>query len=91
VRLTPAGRADRFEGAATDSGGQAFLKVRVRAAAQEGAANAALETLLAKLLSTARSRVRVVRGGKARLKIVAVEGLDRETIARRLAAAETGS
>jgi uncharacterized protein len=76
VRLTPRGGADRIEGWGRDDAGRLFLKARVRAAPVEGEANAALEALLAKALSVARSRVAVARGTTQRLKTVEIEGVD---------------
>lgn len=86
VRLTPRSSADRIDGWATDAAGREHLKVRVRAAPVEGEANAALEALLAKALGVPRSAVRVVRGQTARLKQVAVEGLDAGALRARLSA-----
>ncbi len=76
VRLTPAGGADHIDGVTVDSAGAPHLKVRVRAAPEDGKANAALEALLAKALGVAKSAVRVERGAAARIKSVAVDGVD---------------
>ncbi len=72
VRLTPKSSADRLDGPGADSAGAAFLKARVRALPEDGAANAALEGLLAKALGVARSAVHVEKGATSRVKIVAV-------------------
>lgn len=53
-----------------------MLKVRVAAAAADGAANAAVLALLAKALHVPKSSLTLVAGQTARLKRVAVEGLD---------------
>lgn len=87
VRLTPSGGADRIDGAATDADGKPYLKARVRAAPEKGAANAALEALLAKALRVAKSQVKVERGATARMKIVAIEGASAADIAALLGAA----
>lgn len=84
VRLTPRAGADRIDGWETDASGRRYLKVRVRAAPVDGEANAALEVLLAKTLGVAKSSVRVARGASARLKQVAIEGLDPPEIEARL-------
>ena len=76
VRLTPAGGADRVEGVAVDSAGEPHIKARVRAAPEDGKANAALEAMLAKALGVPKSAVRVERGATARIKSVAVDGVD---------------
>jgi uncharacterized protein YggU (UPF0235/DUF167 family) len=82
VRLTPAGGADKIEGLATDSAGQIHLKARVRAAPEDGKANAALEALIAKALGRPKSAAAVVRGAKSRLKIVRVTGDPTELMAK---------
>jgi len=85
VRLTPSGGADRIEGAAVDAAGEAHLKARVRAAPENGAANAALEAMLAKSLGRPKSDVSVERGHTARIKIVAAAGVSlEEAISKRL-------
>jgi hypothetical protein len=61
------------------------LKVRVRAPPQDGRANRALEQLLADALGLKNSAVTVASGHGSAHKRVAIEGLDREEIARRLA------
>jgi len=74
VRLTPRAALDRIDGRSLLSDGTEILAVRVRAAPEAGAANAALERLLAAALERPRSAARVVRGGTARLKEVEVSG-----------------
>lgn len=74
VRLTPRGGRDALDGPAALSDGRRVLKARVRAAPEDGAANAALEGLLAEALGVGRSAVSVVQGKTARLKTLAVEG-----------------
>jgi uncharacterized protein YggU (UPF0235/DUF167 family) len=58
--------------------------VRVRAAPVEGAANTALERLLADALGLPKSRVSVARGASARVKTVEIDGLDEAEVRRRL-------
>lgn len=72
VRLTPKGGADRIEGPAALADGAVVLAVRVSAAAEKGAANTALEKLIARALGVAATKVAVVVGHKARLKTVHV-------------------
>lgn len=62
-----------------------MLVVRVRAVPVEGAANAALEKLIAKTAGVAKSRVAVVSGMTQRLKTLRIEG-DSRTIAAALLA-----
>jgi uncharacterized protein YggU (UPF0235/DUF167 family) len=86
VRLTPSGGADRIDGVQSEADGVTLIKARVRAAPEDGAANAALEALLARALGVAKSRVRVVHGATARRKQVAVEGCGQAELAALIAA-----
>ncbi|HEY6995958.1 MAG TPA: DUF167 family protein [Xanthobacteraceae bacterium] len=74
VRLTPRGGRDAVEGVEELADGRSVLKARVRAAASEGEANAALIRLLAKALGVPPRDVRLVTGATARLKRVHVAG-----------------
>lgn len=74
VRLTPKGGRDAIEGPRALSDGRWVLAVRVRAAPEKGAANAALETLIAGAFGVARATVSVASGHKARLKTVHLAG-----------------
>jgi hypothetical protein len=76
VRLTPRGGRDAIEGVEELADGRSVLKVRVRAVASEGEANAALVKLLAKALGVPPRDVRLVAGATARLKRVQVTGAD---------------
>ena len=57
--------------------------MRVTAPPVDGAANVALERLLASELGVARSLVRVVAGASSRHKRVALKGVEPETLAVR--------
>lgn len=74
ARVQPKAASDRLDGWAADEAGRPFLKLRVRALPAEGAANAAVEALVAKALGVPKSAVRVVTGGKNRLKSLEIEG-----------------
>jgi uncharacterized protein len=74
VRVQPNASADRIEGPETDAAGRCYLKVRVRAVPEDGKANAAVEKLIAKHLGVPKSAVRVVTGGKNRLKGLEIDG-----------------
>lgn len=65
---------DRLEGIETASDGRSHLKARVRAVPENGAANHALEKLIAKALGMPASAVSVVAGGASRLKTLRVLG-----------------
>ncbi len=68
VRVTPNSSADKIEGLAEDDAGGVYLKVRVRAVPEKGAANKAVCRLIAKALGLPKSAVRVDSGDTARLK-----------------------
>ena len=74
VRLTPRGGRDAIDGVAQLADGRSVLKVRVRAAASEGEANAALMKLIAKSLGVAMRDVSLVAGASARLKHLRISG-----------------
>ena len=74
VRLTPKGGRDAIDGVETMSDGKSVLKARVRAAPEDGKANAALVELLAKSLRLPRSAVTVAAGHTSRVKTLDIEG-----------------
>jgi uncharacterized protein (TIGR00251 family) len=74
VRLTPKGGRDAIDGIETLSDGRTVLKVRVRAAPHEGAANAALGRVLAKALGVPPGRVALAAGATSRVKRVRIVG-----------------
>ena len=63
------------------------LKVRVQAPPEDGRANRALEALLAETLRLKKNAVTVVGGGSSARKRVAIAGLTRDEIVRRLGGA----
>lgn len=82
VRLTPRGGRDDVEGWARDDGGALHLKARVAAPPVDGAANAALESMVAKRLKRPRRAVRIVAGEHGRLKHLEIDGVDLADISR---------
>jgi uncharacterized protein YggU (UPF0235/DUF167 family) len=82
VRLTPKSAADAVTGAGDAAGGPVLL-VRVRAAPDRGAANLALEKVIAGWLDVPRSSVVVTAGGTSRVKTVTIAG-NAEAIAQRI-------
>lgn len=72
VRVQPGAKQDGIMGLADGA-----LRVRLKAPAIEGRANAALCALLAERLGTAKSRVEVLKGGSGRTKRVALRGARR--------------
>jgi uncharacterized protein YggU (UPF0235/DUF167 family) len=89
VRVTPRGGRDAVEGWARDDAGRPLLRLRVAAAAAEGAANAAVLALLAKALGRPKSALRLVRGETARLKQIEIDGLDEAELGRILGAPDS--
>lgn len=86
VRVTPRGGRDAVEGWARDQAGRPALRLRVAAAAADGAANAAVVALLARTLGRPKSAVRILRGETARVKQVEIDGLDEAEVSARLGA-----
>lgn len=86
VRVTPKGGRDAVDGWSTDEAGRPLLKVRVSAAASEGAANAAVIALLAGRLGVPRSAVRLLSGQTARVKRFEIDGATADRVARTLGA-----
>jgi len=74
VRLTPKGGRDAINGIEARADGRRVLKVRVRAAASEGEANAALVRFVAKTLGIAPRAVSLVAGETARIKRLRIDG-----------------
>jgi uncharacterized protein len=74
VRLTPKGGRDAIEGIEEMADGRSVVKARVRAAASEGEANAALISLIGRTLAVPPSRVTLVAGATARIKRLNVMG-----------------
>jgi len=70
------------EGWITDAAGRAMLKLRVSAAAADGAANAAVVALIARSLDVPRSAVRITSGETARVKRLEIAGADESDLAR---------
>ena len=60
------------------------VKIKLRAAAVEGKANAALIRFLAKQMELPRHAIVLQRGHKSRDKLIRVEGLSQEDVRRRL-------
>ena len=74
LRLTPRGGRDSIDGIEQSADGRSVLRVRVRALASEGEANAALLKLIARTLGVAQREVGLIAGATSRLKRVTVAG-----------------
>lgn len=65
-----------------DAEGRPMLKLRVAAAAADGAANAAVTALVARALGLPRSAVTIAAGQTARVKRLEIEGASAEDLER---------
>ncbi|MEW6255153.1 MAG: DUF167 family protein [Pseudomonadota bacterium] len=74
VRVTPKGGRDHVDGVVALSDGNEVLKVRVRVAPEDGAANAAVARLIAAAADIPPSHVSLVAGATARLKTFRLKG-----------------
>jgi uncharacterized protein YggU (UPF0235/DUF167 family) len=74
IRVTPRGGRDGIDGVDALSDGRSVLKVRVRAAPEDGAANDAVRQVLAKALGLPASAVNLQAGATARVKTFRVLG-----------------
>ncbi|MGX7704463.1 DUF167 family protein [Methylobacterium sp. Gmos1] len=83
VRATPRGGRDALDGVEIRDDGAAVLKVRVRAAPEEGAANAAVRDVLRRALGLPASAVTLAAGASARIKLFRIAG-DGPALAERL-------
>ncbi len=88
VRLTPRGGRDAIDGWIRDADGAPCLKVRVSSPPVEGAANEALEKLIASSLKLPGSAVKIVAGHQARVKRLDITGADEADLARVFGKAE---
>lgn len=82
VRVSPRASRDRIEGVERDAAGRAWLKVRVTAAPEAGAANARVIALIAKALRIAPSGIAMKSGAAARNKTLEVAGDSKDLTAQ---------
>jgi uncharacterized protein (TIGR00251 family) len=82
VRVKPRASRSKLGGVSEDGA----LEVAVKAPPVEGAANAEVVKLVAKVLGVRRSDVAVVVGAASRNKVVDIQGLGRAEVLARLAA-----
>ena len=82
VRATPRGGRDAVQGVEELSDGRRVLRVRVKAAAADGAANEALRRCLAAALGCPPSTVSLVAGATSRLMTLGVRGDPADLAAR---------
>jgi uncharacterized protein (TIGR00251 family) len=80
LRLTPKGGRDAISGVETLADGKTVLKARVRAAPEDGRANAALIELIAKALAAPKKAVTIRSGETSRVKKLFIAGDPATTI-----------
>lgn len=79
VRVQPGAAANEVVGVTNG-----VLRVKVSAPPVEGRANRELIDFLSRRLDVARSNIAIVRGHTSRDKVIAIGGLSREEVMRRL-------
>ena len=79
VRVVPNAKIDNVAGEHAGA-----IKIRLRAPAVEGKANAALISFLAARLKVPARTIVLARGQKSRDKLVRIDGLSEEELRRRL-------
>ena len=79
VRVQPKASRNQVDGYSSGK-----LRLRVTAPPEDGKANQAVVSLLAKTLGVPKSRLRILRGQASRNKLVAVESLSAEELGLRL-------
>jgi uncharacterized protein (TIGR00251 family) len=84
IRVQPGAKANEIVGWVADAHGAESLKIRLRAPAVEGKANAALVEFLAESLRVRARQITLERGDKSRGKLVVIEGLTMAEIRLRI-------
>jgi uncharacterized protein (TIGR00251 family) len=82
VKVVPGSSRDCIVGWLAES-----IKIRVKANAEKGAANRAVEEVIAKALGKPKQRIRIVSGRSATRKMVEIEGLNEKEVHQKLSAA----
>jgi uncharacterized protein (TIGR00251 family) len=82
VKVVPGSSRDCIVGWLAES-----IKIRVKANAEKGAANRAVEEVIAKALGKPKQRIRIVSGRSATRKMVEIERLNEKEVHQKLSAA----
>jgi uncharacterized protein (TIGR00251 family) len=85
IRVQPGAKSNEIVGWVAGENGREVLKIRLRAPAVEGKANAALIEFLAEILGLRPRQITLERGDKSRDKLVQVEGMTSDEIRTRTA------
>lgn len=83
VHARPGARRDAIEGLRAEADGSVALRISVRAAPEDGKANAAIAKLLAATWDVPKTRLRLTSGATDRRKLFVLEG-DPAALAARL-------
>lgn len=84
IKVVPASSRDCIAGWLGET-----LKIRVRAPAERGKANAAVEKLVAQALGVPKGSARIVAGKNSARKVVEIAGLSESEMYRRLSKVAT--
>jgi uncharacterized protein len=79
VRVVPNARRSEVTGLSGEE-----VRLKVQAPAQEGKANVEVIRFLAELIDCPRSKIAIIRGEKARNKLVEISGVSPEEVWKRL-------
>jgi uncharacterized protein (TIGR00251 family) len=79
IHVVPNAKINKVAGRHGDA-----IKIKLRAPAVEGKANAALRDFLAEQLGISEGQIILERGHKSREKTIRIDGLDEDEILRRL-------
>ena len=79
VHIVPNAKTNQVSGQYNDA-----IKIKLRAPAVEGKANAALRRFLAEELETSQRGIVLQRGERSRDKVIRIDGLSEEEVRRRL-------
>jgi uncharacterized protein (TIGR00251 family) len=82
VRVTPGARKPAIERMAAGADGRVYGRIRVRAKAQDGAANADVIETLAKAIGCPKSALDIESGQTARIKTIRIRGAADATMSK---------
>ena len=93
VHVVPAAKVDRVVGelataSSSRDGHGCAIKIKLRAPAVEGKANAALIRFLAAQLKLPRNSIALERGHRSRDKLIRIDGLTEEDVRMRMRASD---
>lgn len=86
IRATPNARVEKIDGFENRDDGNQYLKVKIRAIPEDGAANESIIKIIAKALKIPKSDIELKSGQKGRIKCLLVKNknLDIEAIIKAL-------